>query len=348
MLSPKRASFSVRSSARPAAARAQRADPRGRRCGSADVPGDGLAGHAEPGLDVAELAVAVRGLVEVHEVHVDRRPTAAPRWPACAGAAAACAARPGRRSTSSPARTCASRRSPRRTPGRRWPSEHNRRIGRASVSTGFHTTRPGCRRRRRAPRRSAATAPRPGRASPAPYRSWLPVRNQTSAASGGLMPGVRDGVPWLVRLGAATAVGSGRTGPRPDGAHGCDGVAPRPKWSCSCAVLGVERVVGVGRGSGPAGRRRGPGCPSRPRRRGCRGRRPAATAAWIAEPSAGPCSEPIDADRAAQHVGVDLHEERVLQQAARRDELGRPARRPSRTSRRWSRVPNAVASISAR
>jgi hypothetical protein len=33
-----------------------------------------LRGDAEPGLDVPELPVAVRGLVEVHEVHVDRRP----------------------------------------------------------------------------------------------------------------------------------------------------------------------------------------------------------------------------------------------------------------------------------
>jgi hypothetical protein len=38
------------------------------------VPGDDLADHAEPGLDVTELPVAVGGLVQVHEVHVDRRP----------------------------------------------------------------------------------------------------------------------------------------------------------------------------------------------------------------------------------------------------------------------------------
>ena len=38
------------------------------------VADDGLAGDAEPGLDVAELAVAVRGLVEVHEVEVDVGP----------------------------------------------------------------------------------------------------------------------------------------------------------------------------------------------------------------------------------------------------------------------------------
>jgi hypothetical protein len=38
------------------------------------VPGHGLAGHAQPGGDVAELPVAVRGLVEVHEVHVDAGP----------------------------------------------------------------------------------------------------------------------------------------------------------------------------------------------------------------------------------------------------------------------------------
>nr|BFE71292.1 hypothetical protein GCM10020092_045930 [Actinoplanes digitatis] len=38
------------------------------------VPRHGFAGHAHPGLYVAELPVAVRGLVEVHEVHVDGRP----------------------------------------------------------------------------------------------------------------------------------------------------------------------------------------------------------------------------------------------------------------------------------
>ncbi len=42
--------------------------------GIADVAGHRLARHAEPGHDVGELAVAVGGLVEVHEVHVDRRP----------------------------------------------------------------------------------------------------------------------------------------------------------------------------------------------------------------------------------------------------------------------------------
>jgi hypothetical protein len=40
----------------------------------AAVPGHRLAGHPQPGLQVAELAVAVRGLVQVHEVHVDRGP----------------------------------------------------------------------------------------------------------------------------------------------------------------------------------------------------------------------------------------------------------------------------------
>jgi hypothetical protein len=38
------------------------------------VPGHGGARNPEPGLHVPELAVAVRGLVEVHEVHVDGRP----------------------------------------------------------------------------------------------------------------------------------------------------------------------------------------------------------------------------------------------------------------------------------
>src|SRR5699024_3213029 len=40
----------------------------------ARVTDHGLAVDAQAGGDVAELAVAVRGLVQVHEVHVDRGP----------------------------------------------------------------------------------------------------------------------------------------------------------------------------------------------------------------------------------------------------------------------------------
>ena len=40
----------------------------------ADVAGDRLAFETQPGLDEAELAVAVRRLVQVHEVHVDLGP----------------------------------------------------------------------------------------------------------------------------------------------------------------------------------------------------------------------------------------------------------------------------------
>ena len=72
MLSPKRASRRPRRCCGP-----WRRGP-SRRCGQqhrvGGVPGDGLAGHAEPGLDVPELPVAVCGLVEVHEVHVDGLP----------------------------------------------------------------------------------------------------------------------------------------------------------------------------------------------------------------------------------------------------------------------------------
>ena len=39
-----------------------------------DVPRDGLTRHGQPGQHVAELPVAVRGLVQVHEVEIDRRP----------------------------------------------------------------------------------------------------------------------------------------------------------------------------------------------------------------------------------------------------------------------------------
>ena len=51
--------------------------------------------------------------------------------------------------------------------------------------------------------------------------------------------------------------------------------------------------------------------------------------------------------RHAQHVGVDLHDDRVLDQAAGDDELvtGTPA---SANVSTIMRVPNAVASISAR
>ena len=42
--------------------------------GIGHVADNGLAGDSETGLDVAELAVPVRGLVEVHEVHVDGGP----------------------------------------------------------------------------------------------------------------------------------------------------------------------------------------------------------------------------------------------------------------------------------
>ena len=73
MLSPNRASFSDLVAAQPAAARAQVPTVAMTR-GIGDVAGHGLAGDPEPGLDVTELAVTVRGLVQVHEVHVDVRP----------------------------------------------------------------------------------------------------------------------------------------------------------------------------------------------------------------------------------------------------------------------------------
>ena len=63
----------VRSAWRPAAARAHRPTDAWT-AGSADVADDRLARDAHAGLDVRELAVAVGGLVQVHEVHVDRRP----------------------------------------------------------------------------------------------------------------------------------------------------------------------------------------------------------------------------------------------------------------------------------
>ena len=73
MLSPNRASRSSCVAAQPAQARTQ-VPMRVRDGRVAHVPGDGLAGHAQAGRDVAELAVAVRGLVEVHEVEVDGVP----------------------------------------------------------------------------------------------------------------------------------------------------------------------------------------------------------------------------------------------------------------------------------
>ena len=72
MLSPKRANFSDRISASPRAARTHVAIAR-RHQRIGHVAGDGLARRADAGQDVGELAVAVRGLVQVHEVHVDLR-----------------------------------------------------------------------------------------------------------------------------------------------------------------------------------------------------------------------------------------------------------------------------------
>ena len=72
-----------------------------------------------------------------------------------------------------------------------------------------------------------------------------------------------------------------------------DVVAAAAEVLVQARVVGVQVIVGV-RGGGV----RGVGvalllAPSPPRRRGCPGGAPAATAAWIAEPSAGPWSEPI-------------------------------------------------------
>ena len=74
------------------------------------VTGDGLAGDAQAGLEVAELAIAVGGLVEVHEVHVDLAPRQIAVVLRRAGGGAAWRAPGARRSTSGPARTYASRR----------------------------------------------------------------------------------------------------------------------------------------------------------------------------------------------------------------------------------------------
>ena len=73
MLSPKRTSRISVVAWWPVAARAQ--EPILARDGwVAGVAGDGLSPYAHAGLYIAELAVAVRGLVQVHEVHVDRGP----------------------------------------------------------------------------------------------------------------------------------------------------------------------------------------------------------------------------------------------------------------------------------
>ena len=73
MLSPNRQTRSRRASATPAAARAQ-SPSRSRDLRVLPVAHDRRPGDAQPGEHVPELAVAVRRLVEVHEVHVDRRP----------------------------------------------------------------------------------------------------------------------------------------------------------------------------------------------------------------------------------------------------------------------------------
>ena len=135
MLSPKRATDSRWSSCQPHAARDQApirvARPTDR--SSARRPS-----CAEPhaGLDEPELAVAVRGLVEVHEVHVDLRPRQLAVELRVQVQERLAEQRTARRSTSSPARTCASRRRARRMRRRRS------RRGTADGSDSCETTTP--------------------------------------------------------------------------------------------------------------------------------------------------------------------------------------------------------------
>ena len=77
MLSPKRAMRRCRASCAPSAARAH-VPMRSRTTSSSQWPDDDLPRVAQTRDDVCELAVAVRGLVEVHEVHVDLGPRQVP------------------------------------------------------------------------------------------------------------------------------------------------------------------------------------------------------------------------------------------------------------------------------
>ena len=124
-------------------------------------------------------------------------PTAARRWPACAGAAAAC------RSASRPAihilaglNVCIHAITP-ITGSSAFASSTVRRIASASVRTGFQTMLHRHRRGVGELRGDLpATARPPGASVSSPYRCWLPVRNQTSKSSCGGRCGHQRCAPW--------------------------------------------------------------------------------------------------------------------------------------------------------
>ena len=137
-----------------------------RSAGSDDVAGDGLAGDAEAGLDEAELPVAVRGLVEVHEVHVDRtHGSAALAW--------VCRCSSGLRSASRPVihilageNVCIQAITPTQSSvGVGVEHDAADRGGLGEHRLPHDLARPAC-RARRSSRTSAATASPPGPASP--------------------------------------------------------------------------------------------------------------------------------------------------------------------------------------
>ena len=185
MLSPKRATRRWWAS-RHAAGRARPgADPVGD-VRVLPVADDGLAGDPQPGLDEPELAVAVGGLVQVHEVHVDL----GPRQIAVelrvqveqrlGQRLEAGDPHPGRRERVHPgddADARVARRSPRGSVAAIASAERDDRLGR----------RPGPGSPAAASRAAATLAAFAAtwRSASSPYRSWLPVTNQTSRSARG-------------------------------------------------------------------------------------------------------------------------------------------------------------------
>ena len=142
MLSPKRAIFTPCASCQAHAARVH-APRLALHVGVLPVPDDHLALQPHAAADEPEFAVAVRRLVQVHEIHVDRRPTGCRDCTACADARTASA------SARSPAihilageNVCIHVISPSTSLGGIG-LEHEPWISSGVVSTGLKTTRTG-------------------------------------------------------------------------------------------------------------------------------------------------------------------------------------------------------------
>ena len=191
-------------------------------------------------------------------------------------------------------------------------------IDAASSSTGFHTTLTAARARRRAGSRSPATATPPGPGSP--DRRGPGSRSGTRPRGWG-RTSCSCGCSSVA--GAGAGGGAAATALRRIAFSRRMVVVARPKWSCRATYCSKSGSYAAARPSS------GMYVAAHLAHLLGRGRHVvdalAATAAWIAEPSAGPCSGVDDREREAGDVGVDLHQQRVLGQAAGDDDsTGRP------------------------